>query len=89
VLETDSNEPAQVVQACEAVALLKKVTSDEVAEKPLLIYRNYLKKGGVNFTELRPLFIYLMTTVNLPRDKPGGFSPFETAPQKRSLTISR
>ena|GEM_PF-2658514 len=29
------------------------------------------------------------SVVNLPRDKPGGFSPFETAPQKRSLTISR
>jgi hypothetical protein len=28
-------------------------------------------------------------SVNLPQDKPGGFSPFETAPQQRSLTISR
>ncbi|EGW39464.1 tatD related DNase family protein [Desulfosporosinus sp. OT] len=32
VLETDSNEPAQVVDVCEAVALLKKVTKSEVAE---------------------------------------------------------
>lgn len=32
VLETDSNEPAQVVDVCEAVALLKKVTKGEVAE---------------------------------------------------------
>lgn len=32
VLETDSKEPAQVVDVCEAVALLKKVTKSEVAE---------------------------------------------------------
>ncbi|MBE3573809.1 MAG: TatD family hydrolase [Moorella humiferrea] len=32
VLETDSSEPAQVIEVCEAVALLKKVTRDEVAE---------------------------------------------------------
>ena len=43
VLETDSNEPAQVVQACEAVALLKKVTCDEVAEKTTANIKKLLK----------------------------------------------
>ncbi len=32
VLETDSNEPARVVDVCEAVALLKKETKNKVAE---------------------------------------------------------
>ncbi len=32
VLETDSNEPAQLIEVCKAVALLKKVSKGEVAE---------------------------------------------------------
>ena len=32
VLETDSNEPANVMEVCEAVALLKKVNKREVEE---------------------------------------------------------
>ena len=45
VLETDSNEPAQIVETCEAVAQLKKVTGHEVAGITTLNVRKLLNRG--------------------------------------------
>lgn len=44
VLETDSNKPAQVVEVCEAVALFKNLTKDEVAETTTANLIKLLKK---------------------------------------------
>jgi hypothetical protein len=50
-----------------------------------------IEKPGYKFVLIcKGIFTVHFRTVivNLPQDKPGGFSPFETAPQQRSLTIS-
>lgn len=45
VLETDSNEPAKVVEVCEVVALLKKITMREVEDATTANLKKLLESG--------------------------------------------